>query len=157
MQNPQTGDGVKTAIPIAEADASGPLAIGSTVTFSKTVGESDVYMFAGITGDFSPNHCNEEYMSKTRYGRRIAHGVLLVGYMSTCSTKLAAMLGDKPIVSYGYDRVRFVKPVFIGDTITVTYRVTERDDAKGEIRAHVAVTNQRGEVAAVATHILKLV
>ena len=60
MQNPQTGDGVKTAIPIAEPDASGPLAIGSTVTFSKTVGESDVYMFAGITGDFSPNHCNEE-------------------------------------------------------------------------------------------------
>ena len=67
------------------------------------------------------------------------------------------MLGDKPIVSYGYDRVRFVKPVFIGDTITVTYKVTERDDAKGEIRADIAVTNQHGEVAAVATHILKLV
>lgn len=157
MHNPQTPAGPNAAVPIAEADASGPLAIGSTVTFSKTVGESDVYLFAGITGDFSPNHCNEEYMSKTRYGRRIAHGVLLVGYMSTCSTKLALMLGDKPIVSYGYDRVRFVKPVFIGDTITVTYEVAERDDAKGEIRARVTVTNQRGEVAAVATHIMKLV
>lgn len=157
MQNPKTPNGVKVAIPIAQTDASGPLAIGATIKFSKTVGESDVYMFAGITGDFSPNHCDEEYMSKTRYGRRIAHGALLVGYMSTCSTKLAGMLGDKPVVSYGYDRVRFVRPVFLGDTITVTYEVAERDDAKGEIRAHVTVTNQRGEVAAVATHILKLV
>ena len=57
-------------------DASGLPAVGTTVTFSKTVGESDVYLMAGITGDFSPNHVNEEYMNGTRYGRRIAHGVL---------------------------------------------------------------------------------
>jgi acyl dehydratase len=157
MQTPQTNGGTKTAVPISEAHANGPLAIGTTVTFSKTVGETDVYMFAGITGDLSPNHCNEEYMRKTRYGRRIAHGVLLVGYMSTCSTKLIESLGDQPAVSYGYDRVRFVKPVFIGDTITVEYKIAERDAAKGEIRSQVTVTKQSGEVAAVATHILKLV
>ena len=143
------------AISVSEAHAKGPLAIGSTIKFSKTVGETDVYLFAGITGDLGPNHCNEEYMRKTRYGRRIAHGVLLIGYMSNCSTRLIETIGDKPTVSYGYDRVRFVKPVFIGDTITVAYTVAERDDAKGEIRSQVTVTNQDNEVVAVAIHILR--
>jgi hypothetical protein len=54
MQNLQAGDGMKTLIPVAQADASGPLAIGSTVTFSKTVGDSDVYMFAGFMARSSP-------------------------------------------------------------------------------------------------------
>jgi acyl dehydratase len=55
--------------------------IGDSVSFSKTVGESDVYLFAGITGDLAPNHVNEEYMKKSSYGRRMAHGALLIGYM----------------------------------------------------------------------------
>ena len=55
-------------------DGFGALTIGRRVTFSKTITESDVYLFAGITGDLSPNHVDEEYMRKTRYGRRIAHG-----------------------------------------------------------------------------------
>jgi len=55
---------------------------------SKTVSESDVYLFAGITGDLSPNHTDEAYMRKTRYGRRIAHGALAVGFMSNASTKI---------------------------------------------------------------------
>ena len=59
------------------------LAVGDSVSFSKTVGESDVYLFAGISGDFSPNHIDEEVMKATPYGRRIAHGALLVGYMFT--------------------------------------------------------------------------
>ena len=61
---------------------------GDRVTFSKTVGETDVYLFAGITGDFSVNHVNEQYMARTKYGHRIAHGALIVGYMSTCSTMM---------------------------------------------------------------------
>jgi len=60
-----------------------PIDIGAFVPFSKTVSESDVYGFAGITGDFAPNHANEEYMRKSGYVARIAHGALMVGYMST--------------------------------------------------------------------------
>lgn len=144
-------------IPIPSELADGPLAIGRSVTFSKTVGESDVYLFAGVSGDLGPNHVNEEYMRSTRYGRRIAHGVLLIAYMSTCSTKLIEAAGNEPTVSYGYDHVRFVRPVFIGDTVTVTYTVAERNDERGEIRSDVVARNQDDEVVAVATHILRRV
>jgi len=96
-------------------------------------------------------------MRKTRYGRRIAHGVLIISYMSTCSTKLIESAGNKPAVSYGYDRVRFVRPVFIGDTVTVTYTVNEHDAKRGEIRSQVTARNQGDDVVAVATHILRRV
>src|SRR5919109_2876568 len=103
--------------------------VGDSVSFAKTVGETDIYLFAGITGDFAANHVNEQYMARSKYGRRIAHGVLLVGYMSTCSTMMiersrGTASGETP-VSLGYDRIRFLGPVFIGDTITVTYRIAE--------------------------------
>ena len=141
---------------VQQAAPTGMAPIGSTVSFSKTVGESDIYLFAGITGDLSPNHVNAEYMKATRYGKIIAHGVLLMGYMSTCSTRIIEGV-DRPAVSYGYDRVRFVKPVFVGDTITAEYVVTEQDLAGERTMARVTVTNQDGEVVAVATHILKYV
>ena len=137
-------------------EATEAIEIGRSVRFSKTVGEFDVYLYAGITGDFSPNHVDEEYMKGTPYGQRIAHGVLMVGYMSTASTRILEGI-PYPCVSYGYDRIRFVKPVFIGDTITVEYRVAEKVPEKGQLLSQVTVTNQRGEVVAVATHILKFV
>ena len=132
--------------------------IDDQVTFSKTVGESDVYLFAGITGDFSGNHVNEEFMKQSAYGRRIAHGVLLVGFMSTTSTLMIAKVErndiDETPVSLGYDRIRFIKPVFIGDTVTVTYTIAELDPAKRRARAKVEVVNQDGVTVAVAEHIL---
>ena len=131
------------------------LTVGRTVTVRKTVGETDVYLFAGISGDFSPNHVDEEYMKGTRYGRRIAHGALMVAYMSQASTKMCASLPGT-IVSYGYDRIRFPAAVFIGDTVTVTYEIVERDEAARKALSRVTCTNQRGEVVAVATHILKV-
>ncbi len=83
--------------------------IGQTFTFSKTVSESDVYLFAGITGDLSPNHVDEEEMKNTPYGGRIAHGALLVGYMSSCSTKAGeATRADAPEVPSLLDMTRFV-------------------------------------------------
>src|ERR1051326_7703600 len=96
-------------------------AIGDTVRFAKTVSETDVYLFAGITGDLAPNHVDEEYMRRSVYGRRIAHGALLVGYMSTTSTmilqqSLAKGIDSTP-VSLGYDRVRFLGAVYFGDTV----------------------------------------
>lgn len=137
-------------------DAFRALPVGRTVTVSKTVSESDVYLFAGLTGDLSPNHVNEEYMRKTRYGRRIAHGALLVGLMSQASTKIITDLPGT-IVSYGYDRVRFPAPCFLGDTVTVTYEIVERDEAALKTFARVTCTSQRGDVVAAATHLLKVV
>ncbi|WP_245975707.1 MaoC family dehydratase [Amycolatopsis palatopharyngis] len=131
--------------------------VGMEVSFSKTVGESDVYAFAGISGDFSPNHIDHEYMSRTRYGQRIAHGVLTLAFMSTCSSKLIESLGNSPTVSYGYDGVRFIKPVFIGDTLTIRYTVVSVDSEAGRSSAKVTVENQNGELVSAATHILKRV
>jgi 3-hydroxybutyryl-CoA dehydratase len=131
--------------------------VGMEFTFSKTVGEYDIYSFAGLSGDFSPNHVDHEYMSKGIYGQRIAHGVFTIALMSTCSSKLIESLGNPHTVSYGYDRVRFVKPVFINDTLTVTYRVARVDPEQDKSYADVTVTNQRGDVVTVATHILKRV
>ena len=135
--------------------------VGETVRFSKTVGESDVYMFAGITGDLAPVHVNESYMQNSAYGRRIAHGVLMVGFMSTCSSivvagKGAASEGEVP-VSLGYDRIRFLKPVFINDTVTVTYKIVEVDNERRRSRSEIQVVNQDGELVCVAEHILKWV
>ena len=100
-------------------------ALGASTSFSKTVSESDVYLFAGVTGDLAPNHVDEQFMRKTPYGRRIAHGALLVGYMSTASTMVNNLMAERVPsifpVSLGYDKVRFLKPVFLGDTITVRY------------------------------------
>ena len=105
------------------------LDVGDSTSFTKTVSESDVYQFAGITGDFSPNHVNRVYMEKSSYGRLMAHGALLVGFMSTVSTQMIAHSreAEETPVSVGYDKVRFLKPVFLGDTITVAYTVTEID------------------------------
>jgi len=131
--------------------------VGMEFTFSKTVGEYDIYSFAGLSGDFSPNHVDHEYMAKGIYGQRIAHGVFTIALMSTCSSKLIESLGNPHTVSYGYDRVRFVKPVFINDTLTVNYRVANVDLEEEKSYAAVEVTNQRGELVTVATHILKRV
>jgi 3-hydroxybutyryl-CoA dehydratase len=129
--------------------------VGLKAQFSKTVGESDVYLFAGITGDLDPNHVDEEYCKSTPFGHRIAHGALIVGYMSTAST-LVLQGFSGPVVSLGYDRIRFVKPVLIGDTITVNYEIVERDLDRQRTIATVEVTNQRGETVAVATHLQKV-
>ena len=134
--------------------------VGDTTSFSKTVSESDVYLFAGISGDFAPNHVNKAYMEKSGYGGLIAHGALLVGFMSTASTQMAAKSrADDSVVgvSLGYDRMRFLAPVYFGDTITVTYTVASIDREKLRATADIKITNQDGTLVAVATHLLKWV
>ncbi len=123
--------------------------IGARGVFTKTVSEADVYLYAGITGDFSPNHLDEVFMAAGRYGRRIAHGTLLLGFMSAASARV--YLGRT--VSLGYDRVRFTAPVFFGDTVTTEYVVREYDPAKRRIYADITCRNQRGETVAVAVNI----
>lgn len=135
--------------------------IGDTVCFSKTVAESDVYLYAGITGDFSGNHVNEEFMKKSIYGHRIAHGALMVGFMSTASTMMIERSLSKGIdstpVSLGYDKVRFLAPVFFGDTVEVTYRIAEVDVDRRRTVAHVDIRNQSGLLVAVGHHLTKWV
>jgi acyl dehydratase len=137
------------------------LKVGQVVVFAKTVSESDVYLFAGITGDLSPNHVNLEHMKNTPYGRRIAHGALIIGYMSTASTlilqKYPAPDGVGTPVSLGYDHIRFIKPVFINDTITVQYTVIKIEPERHRSYAHVEVFNQNDEMVTAAEHIMKWV
>ena len=132
---------------------------GESVSFSKTVSESDVYLFAGITGDLSPNHVNKAYMERSGYGRLMAHGALLVGYMSTASTMAIAHTRDaeETPVSLGYDRIRFLLPVFLGDTITVAYTIKAIDVERRRSTADIEVRNQADELVAVGQHILKWV
>jgi 3-hydroxybutyryl-CoA dehydratase len=131
---------------------------GDSVAFAKTVGETDIYLFAGITGDFSVNHVNEQYMAQSRYGRRIAHGALLIGFASTCSTlmieKCQGTAGDETPVSLGYDKVRFLGPVYIGDTLNLTYTIVEVDIARRRSYGDIKIVNQNAELVGVARHIL---
>ena len=133
--------------------------IGTRTEFTKTVGETDVYMFAGITGDFSPNHTNQAYMEKSQWGRRMAHGALLVGFMSTVSTLAIAHTrdSDETPVAVGFDKVRFLAPVFLGDTVTTAYTIAEIDLERKRSTAAIQGTNQDGTLVAVARHILQWV
>lgn len=136
------------------------VAIGDSSSFTKTVSEFDVYQFAGITGDFAPNHVNKAYMEKSSYGRLQAHGALMVGFMSTASSLAIAKTrdgADETPVSLGYDRLRFLAPVYFGDTITVDYRITAVDVAARRSTGDITVKNQDGTLVAVGTHILKWV
>ena len=133
--------------------------VGSKTTFSKTISESDVYLFAGITGDFSPNHINRQYMERSSYGRLMVHGALLVGFMSTVSTMAIAETreADEIPVSVGYDRIRFLQPVFLGDTVTVNYKIIEIEHSRKRSYADIELINQNRELVAVAKHILQWV
>ena len=132
------------------------VSVGQRTEFTKTVGETDVYLFAGVTGDFAPNHVNQQYMERSSYGTRMAHGALLVGFMSTASSMAIADTRDaaETPVSVGYDRVRFLRPVLLGDTITVAYTIAAINRERRRSTADIQVTNQRDELVAVAQHIL---
>jgi 3-hydroxybutyryl-CoA dehydratase len=123
--------------------------VGTSLSFTKTISECDVYMFAGITGDFSPNHVDAEYMRQGRYGERIAHGALMVGLMSAASARMRV----GRTVSLGYDRVRFVAAVRFGDTITTEYTISEIDPVKKRMYNQVTCTNQKGEIVASAINL----
>ena len=130
--------------------------VGLSTRFSKTVSEADVYMFAGITGDLDPNHVDEEFCKRTSLGHRVAHGALIVGYMSAASSKILEDF-ERPMVSVGYDRIRFLKPVYLGDTISVEYVIKSVDRERERVNSRVEVKNQHGELVCVADHIMQLV
>lgn len=121
----------------------------------RTITEADIVLHAGQTGDFFPHHMDAEWTATQPIGQRIAHGTLIL------SIAVGMTAGDinPQAMSYGYDRIRFIKPVFIGDTITVTAEITEKaDHAKqperfGYVHELVTVTNQGGETPLVLTHL----
>ena len=134
--------------------------IGETYSFHKTITDADVTLYGGLVGDLGRIHFDDEFAKRTRYGRRLAAGTFMIGLMSAPQTMLGERLrerGAPPNVSYGYDRVRFPAPVFIGDTITSSLTVVEKREDKGIVLCDQKCVNQRGEVVAVATHILKFV
>ena len=117
------------------------LSIGQTASFSKTVTESDIYLFAGVTGDINPAHVNEAYASKPFFKGRIAHGMLSAGFIS-------AVLGMQlpgPGTIYLEQNLRFLFPVRPGDTITATVEVVDLDPTKNTALLRTICTNQDGK------------
>jgi 3-hydroxybutyryl-CoA dehydratase len=118
------------------------LDIGQTASFTKTVSESDVYLFAGITGDFNPAHVNEIYAKNTAFKTRIAHGMLSAGLISN-------VLGNQlpgPGTIYMQQQLNFRAPVAIGDTVTATVEVIEILRDKKRVRLKTVCTNQNDVV-----------
>ncbi|MGI6547560.1 MAG: MaoC family dehydratase [Bacillota bacterium] len=116
------------------------LTVGSRAQVAKTLSEADVMLFAGLSGDFNAIHINADYAEQTHFGQRVVHGILTTGLISAALTKLA--LG----AIYLAQEVKFLKPVFIGDTIVATAEVTEIKAEKGVVHLHTFCTNQRDEM-----------
>jgi acyl dehydratase len=124
-------------------------------TTGRTITEADIVLHAGQTGDFFPHHMDAEFAKTLPGGQRMAHGTLI---LSMSVGMLAGEINEQAM-SYGYDRVRFIRPVHIGDTITSRSEIVElRDHAKqpdlfGMVDEKVEVTNQRGEVVIAFVHV----
>lgn len=116
---------------------------GDSAEFSKTISESDVYLFAGVTGDLNPAHTNEETASQTRFGSRIAHGMLVSSFIST----VLGMYLPGPGTIYLSQEVKFTAPVKIGETITARAEVIELDPGNRKVTLRTTVTKQDGVVA----------
>ena len=115
--------------------------IGDKADFSKTITESDICQFASLTGDYNPLHINEEYAAKTRFGKRIAHGMLTSSFI--CTVLGMKMPGEDTIHISQY--LEFKKPVFIGDTITVNLEITEILE-KGHLKISSIINNQNNDI-----------
>lgn len=114
------------------------LKVGDSDEFSKTISESDIYLYAGITGDLNPAHINEAYAKNTFFKGRIAHGILIGGFISTViGTKLPG-----PGSIYREQQLKFLAPVRIGDTITARVEIQEMDMDKNKITLKTSCFNQ---------------
>jgi acyl dehydratase len=123
-------------------------------TLGRTITEADIVLHAGQTGDFYPHHMDAEWCKTQEFGQRVAHGTLIF------SVAVGMTAGDinPRAISYGYDRLRFVKPVFIGDTIRGRVTISEKRPHKRPNASFVVerleVVNQRDETVLVCDHLL---
>ncbi len=115
------------------------VSVGQSASLSKTISESDVYTFAGITGDLNPAHVNEEYARQSRFGGRIAHGLLSAGLISAA----IAMKLPGPGTIYLGQTIKFLAPVRIGDTVTATVKVLSMDAARRRAVLETTCHNQK--------------
>lgn len=116
------------------------LRVGDSAEFSKTVSESDIYIFSGVTGDLNPAHINERFAARTSFKTRVAHGILTAGFVS-------AVIGCKlpgPGTIYIRQELNFREPVRIGDTITARVEVDEIITETNRVRLKTAAINQNG-------------
>lgn len=123
-------------------------------TFGRTITEADIVTHAGQSGDFFPHHVDEQWCRDNGLGQRIAHGTLIFAV----GVGLTAEEINPAAMSYGYDRLRFVRPVYIGDTIRTAVTITSCKEHKrpgyGIVTEALEITNQRGEVVMVCDHLL---
>jgi 3-hydroxybutyryl-CoA dehydratase len=120
------------------------------VTKGRTLGESDVINFAMLTGDWNPLHCDAEYAAKAQFGTRIAHGMLVLAVMSG----LVELRAPYVKALYGFDKVRFLRPTYFGDTIKVVSTVvgrSDKEDGGGVVTFEAQVRNQKDEPVAICT------
>ena len=124
------------------------------ITLGRTITETDFVVHAGHTGDFFPHHLDAEWCKTQSFGQRIAHGTMVF----SIGIGLTASEINPEAFSKGYDRLRFIKPVFIGDTLHSEVTISEKGEAKnpdyGTVIEHVEVINQHGKTVLVADHIL---
>lgn len=123
-------------------------------TIGRTITETDIVMHAGQTGDFFPHHMDEEWCKTQPFKKRIAHGTLIF----SISVGMTASFINEVAMTYGYERLRFITPVFIGDTINVKVTIKEMKDHKkpgyGLVIELVETFNQHKELVMVCEHIL---
>ncbi|MBN8686546.1 MAG: MaoC family dehydratase N-terminal domain-containing protein [Chitinophagales bacterium] len=123
-------------------------------TRGRTITETDIVIHAGQSGDFFPHHMDEEWCKTQPFGKRIAHGTLIF----TVAIGLTADFINEVSMTYGYERLRFIKPVFINDTIRVTITIKDKRDHKkpdyGLVTELVECFNQHNELVMLCEHIL---
>ncbi|MGB7189877.1 MAG: MaoC/PaaZ C-terminal domain-containing protein [Acidobacteriaceae bacterium] len=127
-------------------------------TLGRTITEADIVMHAGQTGDFYPHHMDAEWCKTQPFGQRMAHGTLIF----SVAVGMTAGEVNSEAFSYGYDRLRFIKPVFIGDTLHVRVTIKEKRDSTKLPRFGIVVElcevfNQRNETVLACEHLLMVV
>ena len=123
------------------------------VTWARTVTEADVVNFAGLSGDFYPIHVDQHYAEQSRFGRRIAHGVLVLSF----ATGMVPAVPGRVVAFYGIDRLRFLKPTFIGDTVHVEMEVVDlrdKGEAGGIVDYAMRIVNQHGDPVIACNYLL---
>jgi 3-hydroxybutyryl-CoA dehydratase len=133
----------------------GGLTLGMEHTVSKTISESDVYLFAGIVGDFHPNHVNAVYAEK-HLGGRVAHGALLPGFVSRCAVELIGSRLDATGYAAQQFTIKCLAPVFISNTITVKVVVRELNEERRKVELDAEIHRQDGVLCAVGSKTIKI-
>jgi phosphate acetyltransferase len=125
------------------------ITVGDKGTFEKVITEKDIFQFADVSGDFNPLHIDEEYAKKSRFGHRVAHGILMAAIISS------VLGGELPGVGTIFVElhIRFLRPVFIGDVISANATVMEVVNPK-RVRLMVACVNQHAEDVAIGNAIV---